>query len=302
MSVCSLECAILRVFDRAPIIHSTSVAAPRSPSILLISTPWRTVSTLLPLQVSKSLNNHYAAESILIGESLKFCQYLMKFPLVDPGLVAATPLRVIMASSHTEVTSGLRFGMPAAHSNANVAQIADPMSSIGTEAGPQDSKGAMRRPCHFHSKAIGLYNAFRKILGLPLIEHAPAAGIQMHGGVLHTLPFIGTPLAADTANGSSAVPLTRPDHNPHVHKNGASFMRRLHFALMALGPWEGRAGAFVLVAVLAFFFCIVRESFDNAEENFVTPPHYLADEKQRKKLQSPFHHYRPAPCSQDALT
>jgi len=40
----------------------------------------------------------------------------------------------------------------------------------------------------------------------------------------------------------------RPHHRPqhHIHHQRLSFFDRLHFSLMNLGPWEGRAVAFVL--------------------------------------------------------
>jgi hypothetical protein len=48
-------------------------------------------------------------------------------------------------------------------------------------------------------------------------------------------------------------------HGPHgVHENGHldhPFLRRVHHALMSLGPWEGRIVAFVLGA---FFLSVVR--------------------------------------------
>ncbi|KAL0957058.1 hypothetical protein HGRIS_003156 [Hohenbuehelia grisea] len=220
------------------------------------------------------------------------------------GLVAATPLRVIMLSSHSEVTTGLRFGMPVAHINPHVAQIVDPMNKITTtpsEAGPQMHKGAMRRPCH--SKAIGLSNTFRKILGLPLIEDNPS-GSNVHGGMVRILPFVGTPnVMVNTNTEISTPPVIRPLH--FLKQKNASFMRRLHFALMALGPWEGRAVAFVLgcgigvllrmiwvLVVISYrsvrgetedpteYQHVVYEYVDDAEEIFVAPPSYvLADEK-----------------------
>jgi len=100
-------------------------------------------------------------------------------------------------------------------------------------------------------------------------------------------------------------------HKHHFHGKGGfhfkgqkdSFLRRLHFSLMALGPWEGRAVAFVLgcgLGVLLRMFWVltvvayrtikgsrqeeeisyvpVLNQYD-AEEIFVSPPVYIVDEK-----------------------
>lgn len=95
-------------------------------------------------------------------------------------------------------------------------------------------------------------------------------------------------------------------HHFHGHFHGkGSFMQRILFALMSLGPWEGRAVAFVLgcgLGVLLRMFWVFtvvayrtvrgnsqeqEESYDyipvlnqlDAEEIFVAPPVYIVDEK-----------------------
>ena len=69
---------------------------------------------------------------------------------------------------------------------------------------------------------------------------------------LPVLPFVGTPVRpAFVADGDRPMmdgpPGRRPmwHHGPGPHRH-ASFLRRVHRALMMLGPWEGRAVAFVL--------------------------------------------------------
>ncbi|KAH9892427.1 hypothetical protein C8Q73DRAFT_666312 [Cubamyces lactineus] len=58
------------------------------------------------------------------------------------------------------------------------------------------------------------------------------------------LPFIGTPVRPAFAQGEDGW-VARPGGHRFRHHRG-SFLRRVHHALMVLGPWEGRAVAFVL--------------------------------------------------------
>ncbi|KAJ3881438.1 hypothetical protein F5051DRAFT_397264 [Lentinula edodes] len=105
-------------------------------------------------------------------------------------------------------------------------------------------------------------------------------------------------------------PIYRHRHHRHHFKtrtgrfpSRCSFIRRLHFSLMTLGPWEGRAVAFVLgcgLGVLLRMFWVltvvayrtVRGGNSNQEssyialpnrydpeEVFVPPPVYIVDEK-----------------------
>ena len=104
-------------------------------------------------------------------------------------------------------------------------------------------------------------NAFRKALGLPLIEPAETSG-PAHGGTVKILPFIGTnPTFVEVGTdgktrGGDGIKMVHPaDHHRKQHGDHRAFRQRLarepfftrvHFALMTLGPWEGRAIAFVL--------------------------------------------------------
>ncbi|KAI9067515.1 hypothetical protein FKP32DRAFT_1672967 [Trametes sanguinea] len=64
------------------------------------------------------------------------------------------------------------------------------------------------------------------------------------------LPFIGTPVrpAFAMAEGEERWGMSAPGgRNGHrFHRHRGSFLRRVHHALVVLGPWEGRAVAFVL--------------------------------------------------------
>ncbi|KAJ4480879.1 hypothetical protein J3R30DRAFT_3462072 [Lentinula aciculospora] len=103
-------------------------------------------------------------------------------------------------------------------------------------------------------------------------------------------------------------PIHHHRHHHHKFRSGpfprrTSFMRRLHFSLMTLGPWEGRAVAFVLgcglgvllrmlwvLTVVAYrtvrgdnstqepLFIALPNQYD-AEEVFVPPPVYILDDK-----------------------
>jgi len=121
--------------------------------------------------------------------------------------------------------------------------------------------GRMRRPCgganRLNQKAVELSNFFRQALGLPLI----AGGHPGHrDGDVRILPFVGTPSTFAPAHAEmeggvkvynfSNIPHPRPHHAPHGHGHhrlgGGSFVNRIHYSLMNLGRWEGRAVAFVL--------------------------------------------------------
>ncbi|KAG6835024.1 hypothetical protein C0991_004316, partial [Blastosporella zonata] len=76
-------------------------------------------------------------------------------------------------------------------------------------------------------------------------------------GFVHILPFIGTPNTFVEGKEDEKIPNPYLAHpHPHHHHGKhmsfrqrlakAPFVERLHVALMALGPWEGRSVAFVL--------------------------------------------------------
>jgi hypothetical protein len=186
------------------------------------------------------------------------------------ALASASPLRVVMISSAmgdpTEAADTvphpgfIRFG----HAVATVKDTGETPAQAGPGRG-------MRRPCAgrmggFKAKALEISNAFRQALGLPPIEP--------HSHEFHALPFIGTPptfieLKEPHADGTWAgrtkggdrvhilpagypnnpVPAPHRHHRPHHRprpNDQPPFMTRLHYSLLNLGTWEGRAVAFVL--------------------------------------------------------
>ncbi len=97
-------------------------------------------------------------------------------------------------------------------------------------------------------KAIEISNYFRKVLGWPLIEveHHRHHGHHHH----HHNGGKGGSEAPDRVHVEGGFITLSPDGSPshHNHKyfHGNSFMSRLHYSLMNLGLWEGRAVAFVI--------------------------------------------------------
>jgi hypothetical protein len=108
-----------------------------------------------------------------------------------------------------------------------------------------------RRPCHAMNKtAIDISNRFRKLFGLEsiksdaAIDHAnliPVEGVSDEDGTVNIMPF--PPISVEDVN---AQPVHHHSHHRHHRLQKASFIERLSHALMLLGPWEGRAVAFVL--------------------------------------------------------
>lgn len=177
-------------------------------------------------------------------------------------------MRVVVVTSQ-EVAPTIRFGHAVANNGPDVARLVRPMmmttSTEFHEAGTSEQHDKGRRPClgRLREKAFRMSNAFRQALGLPLIEMHPKLNGKVHGGMIQILPFIGTPVHANimsedkTVNafgevnngeGVHFLPVDRPHHHHHHYhtKHRKTFLNRIHRALMALGPWEGRAVAFVL--------------------------------------------------------
>lgn len=161
---------------------------------------------------------------------------------------------VVVTSTHQELPSTHNFRFGHALADSPVAKLTLPQS-------PGISQPAVRRPCgkRIKDKAIEISNTFRHALGLPTIETAqPKPGEHVHGGMVHILPFVGTPpmfvkpteLNVKGEHGVVSKPGRHPHHFHHhahtFHEWGNTFWVRLHNALTALGPLEGRAVAFVL--------------------------------------------------------
>lgn len=160
------------------------------------------------------------------------------------------PMRVVVVSSIEEASN--------THSDGPVAHLVRPTFA--------DKNVKHRGPCRsrFREKALEISNALREALGLPLIEAGRKTEGQAHDGKAHILPFIGgPPIWADfevnenvtegrTKGGDRVKIISAPrpgrfrPHYRHGSTHRLTFFNRLHFALTALGPWEGRAVAFVL--------------------------------------------------------
>ncbi|KAF7980369.1 hypothetical protein HWV62_38827 [Athelia sp. TMB] len=151
-----------------------------------------------------------------------------------------------------------------AHIDANHILMAPPTFVQAKEMKP--CAGARMR-----EKGVSLSNAFRQALGLPLIEKniSPADAERMvHGGLIRLMPGHRVGDDAEGQQGRKAMIHHIGDdeksahhehdgkmqkhhkhhahHAHHGHRHHASFAQRLNRALMTLGPWEGRAVAFVV--------------------------------------------------------
>ncbi|KAJ7860346.1 hypothetical protein B0H13DRAFT_2355664 [Mycena leptocephala] len=199
-------------------------------------------------------------------------------------LASASPLRVIVVSSSVEtIHSG-----PVAHLRPPHATQEADNSAITKQHAPCGAR--------LRQKVSSMSNAFKIAFGFavepkngkpaptPLVE-----GKFPGGERLHILPMSAMPVAPH-----------RGHHHGQGfhHKKQASFLMRVHFALMSLGPWEGRAVAFVLGCgigvLLRMFFVMAVLSYRmikgqrspsededeytvidiDAEEIFVAPPQY----------------------------
>ncbi|KAK6977614.1 hypothetical protein R3P38DRAFT_519028 [Favolaschia claudopus] len=244
-------------------------------------------------------------------------------------LTSASPLRVIVVSKHDGGDNGAAF-LPHVGPTAHLVP-------------PQ----AM--PCGNHNQGIrakvsSLTNSIKIAFGFRVEEHkklefdkdfdpttdpaaarlleliSPIAAQSWPPGHAVTI----SPIAAQPRPHAIAVSVPEPQrlsgqrhrlhhlhhpHHPHAFHRAQSFLGRVHFALLSLGPWEGRAVAFVLgcgIGVLLrmvyvlllvsyrFMFRSPRSSAEedeytllehedelDAEEIFVAPPMYTypVDEK-----------------------
>jgi hypothetical protein len=235
----------------------------------------------------------------------------MKFSILSltaasAGLLAsASPMRVVIVSSSVETSD-----------SGPVAQMEHPVFRLRPAAEAANGVTTKQHaPCgsRLRQKATSLSNAFKMALGFTVTDK------QGHKHY-EPLPFIGTPIEGETQGGDrlhilpmggpmpiQAQPQHAHAHPGHGHGHGHrlqhhsgrhSFLLRVHFALMSLGPWEGRAVAFVLgcgIGVLLRMFWVMavisyrvikgqRPASEqeheytvvdlDAEEIFVAPPHY----------------------------
>lgn len=142
------------------------------------------------------------------------------------------------------------------------------MPSINSHAVGDNTENVVRKkgPCRAHrfrQKAVEVSNIFREALGLPIIKTDGHPGFGE--GRVRILPFIGSPNTFAPVHGKNvegAVINFAPPHDRHPHRGHAhgshrhhrghhhlgkgSFINRIHYSIMNLGRWEGRAVAFVL--------------------------------------------------------
>ncbi|KAJ3919243.1 hypothetical protein F5877DRAFT_90173 [Lentinula edodes] len=250
----------------------------------------------------------------------------VSFLVAGAGLLQAnaSPLRVAFVSHGASV-------IPQANSNnESVAQIVSPTKLHDAKPWNNAENGA-RRGCA-GSRSLLISNTLRQALGLPLIEtesemqgeekeehvhrkHHHHQEIQTEeegeeGHVHHKHHHHHDKFNPMEEREGEQGPIYRHRHHRHHFKtrtgrfpSRCSFIRRLHFSLMTLGPWEGRAVAFVLgcgLGVLLRMFWVltvvayrtVRGGNSNQEssyialpnrydpeEVFVPPPVYIVDEK-----------------------
>lgn len=182
------------------------------------------------------------------------------------GHVLAVPLLVVPPSDISSVN--LRLGQ-----------------AVGdkTESVPKMRKKGPCRAHRFSQKAVEVSNLFREAFGLPLIKTSGHPGFD--DGRVKILPFIGTPntfapVHGKDAEGFNVISVStlhdRPPHHGHhrhAHAHGrhrhhgghhhlgkGSFINRIHYSIMNLGRWEGRAVAFVLgcgIGVLLRMFFVL---------------------------------------------
>jgi hypothetical protein len=160
------------------------------------------------------------------------------FPFVDVGTIAqvlAVPLLVVSSNGIVPVNSAVE-GKP---------EIVVKMVKM--------KKGPCRASL-YRQKAVEVSNLFRQALGLPLIKSGSHHTIKV-------LPFVGTPNTIASINDKDDEGNTSPHghhhhgyhthgrhrhHKGHHHFGKGSFINRIHYSIMNLGRWEGRAVAFVL--------------------------------------------------------
>ncbi|KAF8634284.1 hypothetical protein AX17_004239 [Amanita inopinata Kibby_2008] len=251
------------------------------------------------------------------------------------AVVEAAPLRVVVVTNNQELSQSLRFGhaVPPTSMGIRITNIAS--TSEPSLAGPAGHP-ANKRPCimrKMRDKAIGISNVFRQAFGLPLIETTSRNrhdNNHASEGVYRILPFVGTepsfievkgqseqggiegvtrggdPIRILPFDGQPPIDDASVRHHKHHKYHGlklykhSSFLKRLNAALMSLGPWEGRAIAFVLgcgIGVLLrmlWVLCVVtfRALKGNKEEvEYTVIDEYIGDDAETIIVPPPTYTY-----------
>ncbi|KAG8871493.1 hypothetical protein FRB98_000744 [Tulasnella sp. 332] len=193
---------------------------------------------------------------------------------------SALPLRIIVITSN--ITTPSRSGLP--HHEHDITSngggpmmghIASSASSPFVNGATPISTSSHNMGCgrHVQSQFLQMSNRLRAALGMPPIittmehVHPSSPPRAPHPGEFHVLPFVpgqrmpipfvgedGYKMETDPTRASDGSPMpirihtmTMPmPHQGHYFNDGAPFVHRLHHAVNHLGPWEGRAVAFVL--------------------------------------------------------
>jgi len=217
------------------------------------------------------------------------------------ALISAAPIRIVVysKSDNGSALQHIRVGHAAAH----MMDHPRPAIAIGSAMPTAVAMPASRmgkKPCA-GAKSLRLSNWFREAVGLPPVNpHAriePAAVIRIPTfaptprppGSVHILPIVPDPKYMHGHIHGHV-------HGPHGRHGRKSFSHRLQFALLSLGPWEGRIVAFVLgcgIGVLLRLFWVMgvlivrsvrgdveeREVLYIEEEEFLLAPPEYTDEK-----------------------
>lgn len=156
-----------------------------------------------------------------------------------PAQVEASLIRLDGVNLPDDAQARIRFGYALGGSNPN---IGSPHAAVVRNDGPTRPRSLCKgMRSRFRQKATDLSAAFRESLGF-----GPVSSTTIPEHTIRILP-VGPPsfVFADPHMDDPA------HHGRHGHGlSEAPFYRRLNVALMTLGPWEGRAFAFVLGASL----------------------------------------------------
>jgi len=179
--------------------------------------------------------------------------------------VAASPIRIIeISTSRASKVTPFRLGHAAAFAtNLDVLNGTAGSPSTHYSMTVPARAGPTKLSCKMRKQALKMSNWFRQQLGLPAIEpiyhriHTHGLGAKVmphhprpiHGGAIQILPILGpnTKMSTTGQLQHSKWEFVPPHGRHHGQRfRPATFAGRLHKALMTLGPWEGRAMAFVI--------------------------------------------------------
>lgn len=195
--------------------------------------------------------------------------------------VSASPIRVVVVSSHQELSASgpgiLRIGHAAtnAHPEIALAQMGTKPQLMATTEWKERHARPQRLCGKLREKALAMSNGIRKMLGMPLVEgrpfhHAHHMGTAKDGGNntfkvmgwVEKEPTLKPVEAVEEEQASAPQPeepkgrIVFPGHRV-MRCRSSSFLKRIHRALMSLGPWEGRAVAFVLGCGIGVIFRMI---------------------------------------------